>query len=92
MEHWTGDPVEDFEIAKRLIAKHPHVDVAGLLSTAADHSALHSARLASIWALGFTDDTSLSRTALARIADDADEPEDLRDHAAEALTSIAPSN
>ena len=86
------DPTENIETAKRLIARYPHVDVAALIKTAVDHAAAHSARLASVWTLGFVDDAGLSRTTLAGIVDDAGEAEDIRDHAAEALASITPSS
>ena len=88
-----GDnPTENIEAAKRLIARHPHVDVAALMATAADHAAPHSARLASIWTLGFVDDSGMSRTTLVGIVDDAGEADDIRDHATEALASITPSS
>ena len=86
---WTGDTVEDMEIAKAVIAQHPNVDVVGLIAAASDRLAPHSARLASIYTLGFTDDQGLSRMALAAIRDDPGEDPDLRDHAEEALASIA---
>ena len=86
------DPTDNIEAAKRLIARYPRVDVAALMATAVDHAAPHSARLASIWTLGFVDDAGLSRTTLASIVDDAGEADDIRDHATEALSSITPAS
>lgn len=85
---FTGDPVEDFEIAKRLVGSYPAVDLAGLAATTADRAAPHSARVAAAWALGFVDEAGSSAATLRRITDDTDEPDDLRDHAAEALASM----
>ena len=87
---FTGDPVEDMEIAKGLIAKHPHVDFASLIAIAADRRQPLSARIAAIYTLGFTDDDGVRYTMLSRILDTSDEPAEVRDHAAEALgTSFA---
>lgn len=80
------------EVAKRLIAQHPDIDIPGLIAIAEDCTAPHSARTAAIYALGMTDDQGLSRATLARIEADADRPADVRDHAAEALASIMSAN
>lgn len=85
---WTGDPVDDIETAKRMIARHPNVDLPDLLATAADRAAPHSARIVSIWTLGFVDAAGVSRELLARLADDPTEPPDVRDHAQEAITLL----
>jgi hypothetical protein len=52
---FTGDPVEDVEIAKRLIARYPDVDIAALMAIADDQTQPQSARFAAIYTLGFTD-------------------------------------
>lgn len=86
-ELFTGDPVEDMEIAKHLIARYPDVDIAFLGAIAADRQQPESARIAAIYTLGFTDDARVSQAVLSRIASDVTEPEEVRDHAAEALNS-----
>jgi hypothetical protein len=82
---FTGDPIEDMEIAKGLIAKHPHVDFSSLIAIASDRRQPLSARIAAIYTLGFTDDGGVSCATLSRILGTPDEPEEVRDHAAEAL-------
>jgi hypothetical protein len=87
---FSGDPVEDMEIAKRLIGKHPNVDVHQLLSIATDKTQPQSARIAAIYTLGFTDDAGMSRMALTQIVSNTGETSDIKDHAAEALENITP--
>ena len=82
---FTGDFEEDIEIAKRLIAAHPKVNLRQLMTIADDRKHSESARIASIYTLGFTDDHGISKTILARLAHDPAESHDIRDHAAEAL-------
>lgn len=82
---FTGDFVEDIEIAKRLIAAHPKVNLRQLMTIADDHKHTESARIASIYTLGFTDDHGVSKAILARLAHDPAESFDIRDHATEAL-------
>ncbi len=84
----SGDPIEDMETAKRLIARHPDVDFAKLIAILSDRGQPRSARIAAIYALGFTDDNGVSHAALTHILGDAGEPADVRDHAAEALDSM----
>ena len=86
---FTGDPEEDMEIAKRLIAKFPDLDLAELIAIATDQTQPHSARIAAIYTLGFTDDDGLSNPALTRISTDTKEPADVRDYASEAVASMA---
>lgn len=93
---WTGDPVEDIEdiedieVAKALVARHPDIDLPGLIATAANRAAPHSARIAATWCLGFVDDADRSSATLSKTAEDEGEPPDLRDHAVEALASVLP--
>lgn len=88
MTNFSGDPVDDMEIAKQLIAQHPNVNLSELISIATDQTQPQSARIAAIYTLGFVDDDELSTLALTRILNDADEPADVRDHATEAVESI----
>jgi hypothetical protein len=85
---FSGHPVEDMEIAKRLIGNYPNVDLPALLAIATDRTQPRSARIAAIYTLGFTDDHRISCAALAQIVDNTDEPDAVRDHATEALESI----
>ena len=85
------DPVDNFEAAKRLIARFPNIDIASLIATPKTRTQPHSARLAAIWALGYVDTAGVSRAVLAGIADDPGESDDLRDHAVEALSSMVPA-
>ncbi len=85
---FSGEPVEDMEIAKRLIAQHPNLDFRALTAIAADQTQSRSARIAAIYTLGFTDDDGRSISALMRIVGNGDEPDDVKDHAAEALQSL----
>ena len=87
---FCGDPIEDMETAKRLTGAYPYSDIGSLATTAADQGAPHSARIAAVYVLGFTHDDLRTRETLTRIIDDAGEPEDVRDHAVEALASITP--
>ncbi len=83
---FNGDFAEDMETAKRLIKRHPHVDFPALMAIAADQTEPDSVRIAAIYTLNFTDDHGVSRALRARIAEDADEPAEIRDHAAEELS------
>ncbi len=85
---FSGHPVEDMETAKRMIANHPNVDLPDLIAIASDRTQPRSARIAAIYTLGFTDDHGISGAALAHIASNTEEPDDVRDHATEALDSI----
>jgi hypothetical protein len=85
---FSGHPVEDMETAKRMIANYPNVDLTDLIAVATDRTQPRSARIAAIYTLGFTDDHGISSAALARIVGNTDEPDDVRDHANEALESI----
>lgn len=87
---FTGDPVEDMEIAKRLIGKYPNVDLRSLILIAANRTEAPWVRIAAIYTLGFTDDKGLSKTVLTRIIADDAEPANVKDHAVEALDSITP--
>ena len=82
---FTGDLVEDIKIAKRLIAAYPKVNLRQLMTIADDRKHSDSARIASIYTLGFTDDHDVSKAILARLAHDPAESYDIRDHATEAL-------
>lgn len=88
---WTGDPVEDIKVAKALVARYPDIDLPGLIATAANRAAPHSARIAATWCLGFVDYAGTSSATLSKIAEDEGEPPDLHDHAVEALASVLPS-
>jgi|SRR5882672_8736309 len=88
MSMFTGDPVEDMEIAKRLIGQYPDVDFRSLMAIASDQRQPQSARIAAIYTLGFTDEQRLSRAALTQISGDPREPADVRDFATEALESL----
>ena len=83
-----GDPVEDMEVAKRLIGDHPNINFADLISVAVDRNQPVSARIAAIYTLGFTDDEGVSISALSRIVSDPDEPDDVKEHATEALDNM----
>jgi hypothetical protein len=85
---FSGDPVQDMEIAKRLIARHPNLDIAQLVTLASDRSQPEAARIAAIYTLGFTDDEGQSRGTLTHILNSANESEGVKDHAAEALKSM----
>jgi hypothetical protein len=85
---FSGDFGEDIETAKRLIATHPNVNLSQLMAIASDPQQPQSARIASIYTLGFTDDHGTSRAMLAGLINDPDAA--IRDHAAEALESITP--
>ena len=85
---FTGDLGKDIEIAKRLIAAYPKVDLRQLMTIAGDPQQPASARIASIYTLGFTDDHGVSKTVLARLVSDANAG--IRDHAVEALASLTP--
>lgn len=87
MTIFTGELVEDMEIAKRLIGQYPQVDIRSLMEIASDPRQPQSARIAAIYTLGFTDERRLSQDLLTRIAADSTEPDDVRDYAAEALES-----
>jgi hypothetical protein len=87
---FTGNFGEDIEIAKRLIAAHPKINLRQLMTIAADPQQPESARIAAIYTLGFTDDHGVSKMVLARLAADASASPGIRDHAAEALESITP--
>jgi HEAT repeat protein len=91
MSIFTGEPVEDMEIAKRLIGQFPRVDYASLMAIAADQRQPQSARIAAIYTLGLTDEKRQSQATLRHISGNPREPADVRDHAAEALESITPS-
>jgi hypothetical protein len=86
---FTGEPVEDMEIAKRLIGQYPHVDFASLMAIASDRTQPLSARIAAIYTLGFTDERRQSQVILGRISGNPSEPAVVRDYAAEALESLA---
>lgn len=82
---FSGDPVEDIEIAKRLIARYPDVDVGNLIRIAADQALPDCSRVAAIYTLGFVDDNARSRATLSQIAANKNEPASIIDHASEAL-------
>jgi hypothetical protein len=86
---FTGDPIEDMEIAKALIAKHPDVDLDPLIAIAADRQQPISARIAAIYTLGMTDDHGRSRSTLTRLANDQGERPEIKDHAEEALGYVS---
>lgn len=85
---WTGDPVNDMEIAKNVVARHPDVDLFGLMFSAANPAAPHSARIAATWCLGFVDDAGRSSELLLRIVADDTAPPDLRKHAMQAFHKV----
>ena len=85
---FNGDPFEDMETAKRLIAQHPNLDLASVIAVAADKAQPGSARIAAIHTLCFADDHGLSRDVLTRILNDTAEPNDVKDHGAEALCDM----
>ncbi len=91
MAIFTGEPIEDMEIAKRLIGKYPDVDFASLMAIARDRTQPQSARIAAIYTLGLTDERRRSQAILQHISGDPREPTEVRDHAAEALESLLPS-
>ena len=88
---FSGDSIEDMEIAKRLIARYPHLDLVPIIAIASNREQPASARIAAIYTLGFTDDNGMSLGVLRSILGASDEPLSIRDHAAEAVESITRS-
>lgn len=85
---FSGDPVDDMEMAKELIARHPHVDLKPLITIAGNRNQPTSARIAAIYTLGFIDDHGESASTLSQLIKDHHESPEIKDHAAEALEYI----
>src|SRR5260370_497409 len=83
----AGDPIESIEAAKRLIAADA-VDAAKLRDIAVNRKNKTSARVAAIYAVGFSDDPSMAGPALKDIAANPNDDEECRAHAAEALAHL----
>jgi hypothetical protein len=86
---FSGNDIEDMEIAKRLIANHANVNLSKLIAIAKDRAQPQSARIAAIYTLGFTDDNGLSRSTLIQISQNSNEPAEIREYATEAVESFS---
>ena len=83
----AGDPVAAIEAAKRLISADA-IDTAKLRNVAVNNQNKIWARVAAIYALGFSEDELMAGAALADIVADSDDREECRAHAAEALAHL----
>src|SRR5260370_19915999 len=83
----AGDPIESIEAAKRLIAADA-VEAAKLRDIAVNRKNRTSARVAAIYALGFSEDGSIAGPVLAEIVANPNDDEECRVHAAEALAHL----
>lgn len=83
----AGEPGAATAAAKRLISANA-ADAATLRDIALNKENSSSARVVAIYALGFTDDGAIAGPTLAGIVADADDPDDCRAHAAQALLRL----
>jgi HEAT repeat protein len=83
----AGEPGAATAAAKRLISSAA-ADAAKLRDIATEKQNASSARIVAIYALGFTDDGAIAGPTLSAIVADADDADDCRAHAAQALLRL----